>query len=212
MTDEMRQLTFDEFKTIQEHITKNIYDESVAIIDFRDRESTLNEGLIPGSINIHKNIPFERFIGQMVTPYSKIVLVSPEGEHDEIKKRLINLTYRNIIGYIEFKSWIKTQKPYFIDEITDLNKTNAVIDIREPWEWSRGVIETPNNIELIKLRMLWLNGNWTRLDPKLQYTLMCQSGVRSYISASYLYSKGFKVNHFKGGMERATKLCLKIIK
>ena len=192
MSEEL--LSFKAFKEIQSHILKDKEDESTVIVDFRSKEDTLKNGLIPGSISIHAEIPFERFIGNMITSFSNLAIVTGENEHKEIMRRLNFITYKKVLGHFNMKSWLDNgEKPYNLKITEDPKEAQNIIDVREQWEWSNGVVDLSNtNFELIKMKMLWSNSHWKNLNSQKQYTTMCAGGVRSFIVASYLNTKGIK--------------------
>lgn len=210
-----QELDIETFKKIHSLITPD--NESIALLDLRDRQTISKEGIIPKSISIHKNLPFERFIGQMITPYSKIVIVlADNSEAKDVYTRLHFMTYKNILGHITFENWVKDSNE--VDKILeedDISKITSIVDVREPWEWKNAIIDVQQyekDKELIQMRMLWSNYYWQNLDKSKNYHVLCQSGIRSYITASYLRSKGLNAINFKGGMENVLKLGYKVIR
>lgn len=210
---------------LQKHILTNKHDEKYQILDLRSREDVTKTGLLKGSVSIHYNIPFERFISQIISPYSHIAVIYNKDyiKLDDVLTRLKTMTYKNIIGLADSNLILKNETMsnsfYSLienDKDKDIDSISNVIDVREPWEWEKtGCFDVKSYIpsgELIKMRMLWSNYYWRMIDSSKEYDCVCQSGVRSFVVASYLNTKGIKIRNFSGGMERAIKIGIKLIK
>lgn len=74
----------------------------------------------------------------------------------------------------------------------------AIVDVREPWEWTRVHLAGARHIPL---------GDFTTavasLDPKAEVVLVCHHGMRSLAAARYLVQCGFtRVWNLSGGIDR----------
>ena len=70
----------------------------------------------------------------------------------------------------------------------------CLLDTRTPTEYARGHADGFINIPLDELR-----NRLHELDPSKRIYIMCQSGLRSYLSARILSENGFDCCHFSGG-------------
>lgn len=73
----------------------------------------------------------------------------------------------------------------------------ALVDVREPWEWQRGVIGKPQ-----LLSMQDLPQRLDSLDPEAEMVVYCHHGVRSRMAADWLRAQGFRVRNLSGGIDR----------
>lgn len=70
------------------------------------------------------------------------------------------------------------------------------LDVREPEEWTSGVIPGSTKISLSQLAQ-----QLNQLDKSKRYVLICRSGNRSQMAARVLAEAGFeKLINFQGGM------------
>jgi rhodanese-related sulfurtransferase len=77
---------------------------------------------------------------------------------------------------------------------TEANEA-TVIDVREPIEWTLGILP---EAELIPLGDLPHRA--TELDPNRPVLMVCRSGNRSNVAASMLARAGFRTANMAGGM------------
>ncbi|MBG9982964.1 rhodanese-like domain-containing protein [Aerococcaceae bacterium DSM 111020] len=77
------------------------------------------------------------------------------------------------------------------------NKTTLnIIDVREKFEYKLGGhIPGAKNLPLSKLQK-----NYTELDQKQEYYLVCQSGARSQQASDFLEQAGYQTTNVLGGM------------
>ena len=72
----------------------------------------------------------------------------------------------------------------------------TLLDVRDADEVAKSRIEGSQHIYVGEL-----NERWRELDPARHYTVMCASGMRATIAASWLTTKGFaKVDIYLGSM------------
>lgn len=191
-------LDVNQFKNIWKNLDKN--NSGLSLLDLRTREEGTEKGIIPGSILIPLNAPLERFSCVMVSPYSNLLVVTSEKDFSETLKRLTQLSYNKILGHINFEDWEKAgESTVKLKNIYDLKEVETLIDVREPWEWKEvGCSDFENQLFI---RMMWFDYYWRKLDQNKVYSIICASGMRSYIVSTFLMSKGFKVNNYFGGVK-----------
>ncbi len=79
---------------------------------------------------------------------------------------------------------------------TWISKNNGVVlDVREPVEWSRGMLP-----DSTKISLGFLPGSLGQLDPDTPVLVVCRAGNRSMLAAQFLRRNGFKnaANMFGG--------------
>lgn len=81
-------------------------------------------------------------------------------------------------------------------EIEPLLGSIELIDIREPFEYATGSIETAKNIPMGEL----LEFPETYLEPDTTYYIVCQSGRRSLNTVLRLKMQGYNVIDVAGGV------------
>ncbi|NLD19595.1 MAG: FAD-dependent oxidoreductase [Clostridiales bacterium] len=87
-------------------------------------------------------------------------------------------------------------KQFFYEDVSLLPRDGSVImlDTRTPWEYDRGHVEGFVNIPVDDIRE-----RLGELDRNKPVYVMCQSGLRSYITCRILKQEGFDCYNFAGG-------------
>ncbi|MBA3901801.1 MAG: MBL fold metallo-hydrolase [Bacteroidetes bacterium] len=190
--------------------------ENIVVLDTRNPDD-FEKGFIPGAINIGLNGQYGPWVGALLNPNNPLLIVSDEGNEKEAVLRLARVGYENVTGYLKdgIKAWISAGKNMdtvkSIDAkefVNNLEKGEAVLDVRKPGEQSSGVIP---GAELIDLTVL--NENLDKLNKQTHYNVHCAGGYRSMIAVSLMKAKGFKkLTNVLGGMgkikETGTKLAV----
>ena len=83
-----------------------------------------------------------------------------------------------------------------VNELSSINGKISVIDIREPYECSRGMLKIAKNIPMGQL----LTEPDKYLKKEQKYYIVCQSGGRSSQACNTLSKQGFQVINVLGGM------------
>lgn len=83
-----------------------------------------------------------------------------------------------------------------VNDMDNLIGKVELIDIREPYEYKRGAIQTAKNIPMGNL----LSNPDKYLSKDKTYYIMCQSGNRSGGACRILTKQGFHVVDVAGGM------------
>ncbi len=102
----------------------------------------------------------------------------------------------NMAGYIIENIKTGIIKQWYYDDESDLEHDGSVtlLDVRTPFEYSRGHIEGFINIPVDSLRE-----RIGELDKSKPVYVICQSGLRSYIACRILTGNGFDCCNFAGG-------------
>jgi rhodanese-related sulfurtransferase len=149
---------------------------------------------------------FAIWVGTLVSPNTRLVVVTSKGQETEAIQRLARVGYKAEIvldGGVE--AWEEEQLP---TEKTDRMKVkseeqltcltqeddNIIIDVRTVSEYATNHVTTAMNIPLSDLMQARHD-----LDKSKQYLLYCRSGYRSFIGVSVLKSIGLQATDFVGG-------------
>ena len=193
LQNSLNELTYENYRS---YITS----ESV-ILDVRP-PNAFEKGFIKDSINIGKMGMFAPWVGTIIPPSSKIILVCNVNEELEVISRLARIGYENVVGYIsDLTPWKKNRELDYIQSIEstkiDDHKNNlSILDVRREDELRLGFIKDSINIPLSQLA-----DNLDKI-PKTSDNLIiyCAGGYRSMIASSILQSKGFKgIKNIYGG-------------
>jgi rhodanese-related sulfurtransferase len=87
-------------------------------------------------------------------------------------------------------------KVIHVNDIDNLIGKVEIIDIREPYEYKSGTLETAKNIPMDNL----LTSPEKYLTKDKTYYIMCQSGGRSGITTRVLAKQGYSVINVAGGI------------
>ena len=184
---------------------KNIKDidfEKDCIIDIR-AQNDYNKAHIPNSIFIKKE-NISNFINWIVPRESDIAIVS--NTSDDFKKIYIDLRrigYTGNIGFIAngIDDWYKANRVEKIQTITAFDYKGRedeffILDVRKESETDKdygdkGIIIP---LELIKKE-------YKKIDNKKNIMVVCPTGIRSNIAASFIKSKGIDSVVLLGGLE-----------
>jgi Rhodanese-related sulfurtransferase len=82
-----------------------------------------------------------------------------------------------------------------VNEIDSLLNDINLIDIREPYEYAHGSIQSAKNIPMGQL----LTAPTKYLEKNQKYYIMCQSGGRSSNAVAALTRAGYDVINVRGG-------------
>ncbi len=185
---------------------KDFINENGIIIDLRDAVS-FGAAHISGSINIGLALNSVTWIGTVVAPENKILLLGNNiGDMEQAVTNFRRVGYDNIVGYvIGLNSWILNgENTGFLPQISihslkhvmEKYHNHIVLDVRNSEEREAGYIENSIHLPLEKFFEEDFN-----IDFKEHISVICASGYRSNIAGSILKSKGYKnVYSVIGGM------------
>lgn len=132
------------------------------MLDTRSKHIFL-EGYLPNTVNIDISLNFALWVGTLITPDKKFILICDKGREKEIITRLGRIAYDNVAGYLDggVEAWktsgksLKKSALINIDEFKKLyekNKNNLqIIDVRGIAEKVDGYLEESFYIPLSEL-------------------------------------------------------------
>ncbi len=183
--------------------------DGAAIIDMRDYLAFCG-GHIPGSISIDPAVLVSKWIGTIVEPNSKIVLVLDDPQdYKRLVWDFLYIGYDNVLGWLDggVQAWIEAghciQTMQLIsncDLKQSLKSANPpkIFDVRTKKEFNESHLEEAAFLHMDAL----LEDGKCPVNKDEELVLMCQSGSRSFIVASLLLAKGCtKVKALAGGLD-----------
>ncbi|MEC3880321.1 MBL fold metallo-hydrolase [Parapedobacter sp. 10938] len=181
-------------------------DNNLLIIDTRSKEEVA-EGHVSGSLHIENGKSWSTWIGSLVGYEQQIVLVTDEGQTEELTRKLMRIGMDNIYGFVTDleKMNIELEKSDLVN-IEELkkhldNKDVQIIDVRTEGEYNAGHIKGVENIVLTTLEE-----NVDRIRKDKPIIVHCQSGVRAAMAYSILKRNGIQnVRVYQGGINEWTE-------
>ena len=179
--------------------------ESGYIIDIRS-QNAYNEAHIPGSIYI-KEDEIVSFINWIVERDKDLCLVSDSSEDlDQLYVDLKRIGYTGKISFLSgsIMSWIRAKKDVeSIDMVLpsqyeSIKEDHFVLDVRKESEVEG---KEPPYKEGTLIAMEEITERYREVEDKKNIMVICPSGIRSNISASFLKMKGLDVSVLIGGLE-----------
>lgn len=181
-----------------ERFEELVENQEALMLDTRSEEEFAKEH-IPNSIFIGIDGNFAPWVGALITDIKQaIVLITPEGQEEEVVTRLARVGYDNTLGYLKggIEAWKEAGKE--TDNITSITADELakrmeagidgeVIDVRKPTEYLSQHIVGATNFPLD-----YINTNMNRLDRSAKYYIHCLGGYRSLITASILQARGYR--------------------
>ena len=187
---------------------KKAVEKEFVIIDLREA-ACFGGAHIPGSINIGLSPSSPSWLGDVVEPAKHLILVVPD-ESDVIEAETLfrRVGYDNIYGYcVGIMDWVFAgQEVGFLPQISihalknvlEKHEDHVLIDVRTVEEWDEGHIE---NAFHLPIHSILEEGLETYARKEAHISIICRSGYRSNIAASFLKSRGFThVYSVIGGM------------
>ena len=186
---------------------QSLIGDDVVILDCRSPQD-FSKGFIKGSINIGLNGQFAPWVGTIINPKSKLLLIVDVGFEREAITRLARVGYENVIGFLDgginsFDSTLEIITNYSPKVAAyHINQAeNHIIDVRKPGERLNGFINHSKHISLHDL-----TNNTSKLNKEDNFIIYCAGGYRSMIACSILASKGFKnLFNIEGGYSKLSK-------
>jgi hydroxyacylglutathione hydrolase len=193
-----------------EEFEKKMSDPQTLILDVRKPEE-FTAAHVPGSLYIGLDGQFAPWVGALITNLkTPILIIAPEGRHEETVTRLSRVGYDNCLGFLKdgIENWKKAGKPVYsiqnVDapEYTKLYKQGVfTLDVRKPGEFDSNHLATALNKPLD-----YIHGWVSELDKTKQYYINCAGGYRSVIAASILAKQGYSdLINVSGGFAAISK-------
>ena len=165
---------------------------------------------VPGSVHIALTGQYASWAARILGLDTRLIIAGEDPEHvRESQVRLARVGVENVAGYLAdgLVGWIKHGFALeYVPQITardfaELREQEpgriAVLDVREPGEVSRGVIEHSAHIPLGELQ-----SRTGELDREKLLVVYCMGGYRSSIATSLLSRAGFRdIANLTGGFE-----------
>lgn len=183
-------------------------EKGFAVIDLREA-ACFGGAHIPGSINIGLSSSSPSWLGDVVEPHRHLILVSSnEGDIEKAVTMFRRAGYDSIYGYsIGITDWVLSgEEVGFLPQISIhalkniLSKydDHALIDVRTVEEWDEGHIEGAFHVPIHDILE---DGLEEYAEKDAHISIICRSGYRSNIAASFLKSKGYRhIYSVIGGM------------
>jgi len=158
---------------------------------------------IPGSLHVSLDGQYASWVGTLVAPEQRLLLVVDSERAEEAVMRLARVGYEQIAGMLEggIARWrgegravaASAEEPI----TTAVRPGRRVLDVRRPREWEAFHLEGALHVPLSQLPQ------WTEdLDADADWVVVCASGYRSSIAVSLLERAGLKrVTNATGGMD-----------
>ena len=172
--------------------------QGALLLDVREG-AAFGAGHVPGSINIGLQGQFASWVGSLISPESKVIIVADSEEGvSEAVMRMARVGLENVVGYLDggIAAWeqagleLATLPQIRIDELRsrlDEHSDLQIVDVRRPSEYATGHIPGAVNGELAHLEE-----KAAELDPSRQTVVVCAGGYRSSAAASILEGRGFR--------------------
>ena len=181
------------------------------VVDTREPAS-FGGGHIPGAINIPLRDAFPMWVGWLLQPEQRILLVlGDEAEIDTAHRHLRRVGDDNIIGYLRqgMRTWFEAGAIFArtpqvsIHELREQLKARRgmqILDVRSDSEWEQGHIPAAQHIYLP-----YVEERLELLDRRQPVATYCGSGFRAGMAASILQRHGFQdVYNIPGSMSAWT--------
>ena len=188
---------------------KTELDHGAVLLDTRDTAS-FGGVHIPGAINIGFAKQTANWIGMVIDPDAKLILlVTDEGAYNDMLVELHRIGYDNVIGYLYggITSWQEAGFPIEqlwqisaarLNEKLSSGKFQHLFDVRTDLEWQNEHMRQARHLPLTKLLK-----QVPDLPRKDEIIVTCGVGYRGNIAASYLQSHGFVHVHSLAGGTKA---------
>lgn len=185
---------------------KDLELEEQVVLDLRS-QSAFNKSHIPGSIYIKKEELYG-FINWIIDRKMDICIVKEDSSGiKDIYVNLRRIGYSGEISYLSggILSWIKDRRdvenidtliPSNFESFKELEREYFILDVRKESEIGEKEYKKGINIPMEEI-----TENYQSLKEERNILVICPSGIRSNIVASYLKSKGIDSKVLIGGIE-----------
>ena len=200
----MRALTVEEFEVAAE-------ETGAVILDTRTN-GDFAKGFVPQSINIGIKGDFAPWVGAMIIDVKQpILLVTNEGEEEEVVTRLSRVGFDNVLGHLKggYQAWLASGK-----ETDKVNRITAetfaqqvkigeskIVDVRKESEYAAEHVDEAYSMPLADINE-WIKD----VKPEEHFFMHCAGGYRSMIAASILQARGYRnFTEVEGGFAAISK-------
>ncbi|CAD8131472.1 unnamed protein product [Paramecium pentaurelia] len=189
LNDVQKALTFEQFMGFAK--------SGATILDTRPNVA---DGIIDGAINITFMSGLVNFVGAVIKPDTKLIIIANQGEAQDTILRLLRIGYDNILGYLQggFEVYKNNGGPLattvklvslveFCDVKADPEK-HAFLDVRGPGEHKEtGIIKGAIRVPLPEVE-----ANLAKIPKDKIVHVYCKTGGRAKIAMSLLVKNGYK--------------------
>lgn len=185
------------------------------VLDVRTPDE-FEKGFVPNAINIGLNGQYAPWVGALIDPKAKLVVVAAEGKETEAVLRLARVGYENVSGVLKggIEAWKNAGKNVdtvnsvsAADFVANMKASDTVLDVRKPGEVESGMIENAHHICLSDLQ-----NQLDSMDKNANYLVHCAGGYRSMMAVSIMKQKGFKhLTNVLGGMGKIKETGIKLV-
>ncbi len=176
------------------------------LVDARDT-TDFAAGHLTGAINVPADGRFAETAGMVLQPGDEVIVMAPEGRHEETVVRLARIGFDHVIGYLPAGEAIMVEHPQLVSQASRLTpvqlaeltasspdsdtaashaaETPVVVDVRNSGERDAGFIPGSVHIPLAELHRRLAELPTDR--PLVNY---CAGGWRSSVAASLLRHEG----------------------
>jgi len=165
---------------------------------------------VPASVHIALTGQYASWAARILGLDTRLIITGEDPDHvRESQLRLARVGVENVAGYLAdaVSGWIRNgfELEYIpqlsVQELVELREQEphrvALLDVREPGEWSGGVIEKSVRIPLGELQ-----SRTGELDREKLLVVHCKGGYRSSIATSLLRRAGFRdIANLTGGFD-----------
>jgi hydroxyacylglutathione hydrolase len=183
-----RKLSVDEFRSLR---------EEAVVLDIR-RPEAFAGAHVPGAIHIGAGLSFGLWVGIIVKPGRRIVLITEDGNTEEVRRALIRVGLDEIAGWLTISEWIlaggEIGRAPMVDS-RDVAAGMKVLDVRGKAEFEHGHIPGASHIPLAQLE-----ARLNEIPRNGTVAVVCGTGYRASIGASILMKAGIPAANVAGGM------------
>jgi rhodanese-related sulfurtransferase/glyoxylase-like metal-dependent hydrolase (beta-lactamase superfamily II) len=156
-----------------------------------------------GALHISLDGQFASWVGTLVRPDDRLVLLAIPEREEEAVTRLARVGYENVSGFLDggIDAWRAAGLP--VAAVTQepagyaTRGARRVLDVRRSAEWSAFHLEEATHVPLSQLPQ-----RLSELDRGEEWVVLCASGFRSSIATSVLERAGFnRIVNGVGGMD-----------
>lgn len=179
--------------------------DGAVVLDARD-DMVFAAGHLRRSVNVGLGGRFAEYAGEVMSPGTPIVLVTPPGHESEAKVRLARIGFDRVLGALDHPAATLIEHPEHVERLSRLSALTldqrratiaglVLVDVRNAGEVALGTIDGARHMPLPSLLT-----SLDSLDPGAPTVVFCEGGYRSVIAASLLRAHGFAdVSDLLGG-------------
>ena len=165
-----------------------------------------------GSINVGLDGQYASWVGTLVQPEDRLLVIAEPARAEEAVMRLARVGYETVVGLLDggVERWKAEGLPIASvpQEPADraLRSGRRVLDVRRPGEWETLHLKGATLIPLAQLP-----ARLGELEREAEWVVVCASGYRSNMAASLMQRAGFaRVVNASGGMDAYLRMGLPV--